>query len=175
MEWKTVFDITKESALSGWIFILILPFVFPAVFAVIAFGSRKHDGDSKKVGSMIARIIGLLVFSIPIMAVLSAYRAHTEAFDYLKDNYAQGKCKQVEGPVADFDPMPSSGHRLETFKVNGASFSYSDFDLTNPGFHNATSHGGPIHNGLRVRAYYMPSPEKSVVMTNWIARLDVAE
>jgi hypothetical protein len=43
---------------------------------------------------------------------------------------------------------------METFKVQGQSFSYSDFVVV-PGFHNATSHGGPIRDGLNVRVTHV--------------------
>jgi hypothetical protein len=46
--------------------------------------------------------------------------------------------------------MPKSGHKMESFTVNGVKFEYSDFVVT-PGFNNATSHGGPIREGLPVR------------------------
>jgi hypothetical protein len=60
----------------------------------------------------------------------------------------------AEGPVTDFIPMPASGHAMETFKVQGQNFSYSDFVIV-PGFHNATSHGGPIRDGLNVRVTHV--------------------
>ena len=56
----------------------------------------------------------------------------------------------VEGRVQHFHPMPWSGHDEESFDVNGVKFWYSDF-ITNGGFNNSASHGGPIREGLPVR------------------------
>jgi hypothetical protein len=53
-------------------------------------------------------------------------------------------------------------------------FKYSDFDLTNPGFRNTTSHGGPIKDGLPVRIWYKPAPQDYPEKANWISRLDTA-
>lgn len=39
--------------------------------------------------------------------------------------------------------MPYSGHKQESFEVNGVRFEYSDFEVT-IGYHNAKSHGGVI-------------------------------
>lgn len=67
-------------------------------------------------------------------------------------NWAKsGEFEVVEGEVRDFKPMPAHGHTNEVFTVSGVRFSYSDYDLSRGGFNNATSHGGPIREGLPVR------------------------
>jgi len=77
----------------------------------------------------------------------------------------EGRYSIVEGPVTDFVPMPNEGHSYESFTVQGRRFTYSDYEVTS-GFHNSTSHGGPIRQGLYVRVTYMG---------NLILRLQVAE
>ncbi|HEX5056574.1 MAG TPA: hypothetical protein VFX02_08760 [Gammaproteobacteria bacterium] len=59
-----------------------------------------------------------------------------------------------EGIVEDFDPMPSGGHKDESFKLGPYKFSYSDFDLTRGCFNNARSHGGPIYENRAVRLFH---------------------
>lgn len=59
----------------------------------------------------------------------------------------------VEGIVENFDPMPPSGHQMESFTVNNVKFEYSDYSV-NVGFNNAKSHGGPIDEGKYVKIYY---------------------
>lgn len=83
----------------------------------------------------------------------------------LRKSYAQGNFNIVEGAVENFDPMPYEGHKSETFTVDGVKFSYSDYQVT-PGFNNATSHGGPIQEGLPVRISYIG---------NTIVKLEVAQ
>ena len=79
----------------------------------------------------------------------------------LKENRAE----VIEGPVADFHPMPYSGHVDESFVVKGVQFEYSDYGVT-AGFNNTASHGGPIHEGLVVRIWHYKGR---------ILRLDVKE
>ena len=75
---------------------------------------------------------------------------HWETQDLLRDP----RLSVVEGPVANFVPMPEAGHVMETFTVQGQSFSYSDYVVV-AGFHNAASHGGPIRGGLYVRVSHV--------------------
>ena len=49
--------------------------------------------------------------------------------------------------------MPYEGHQDECFSVADQRFCYSDYEIA-PGYHNATSHGGPIRAGLPVRISY---------------------
>jgi hypothetical protein len=67
---------------------------------------------------------------------------------------ASGAFKTVEGEVEDFVPQPYSGHALETFKVAGIPFGYSDYVLT-AGYHQSRSHGGAIQPGVHVRIGYL--------------------
>lgn len=64
-----------------------------------------------------------------------------------------GTYNEIEGIVENFDPMPFSGHKTESFTVNGVKFEYSDF-LVSAGFNNTKSHGGPIDKGKYVRIRY---------------------
>ena len=89
---------------------------------------------------------GVLWSGIVGPSILSAdWRAFTA--------YQNGDYRTVEGVVYDFHPMPYEGHQDECFSVQDQRFCYSDFEIA-PGFHNATSHGGPIRSGLPVRIAY---------------------
>jgi hypothetical protein len=67
--------------------------------------------------------------------------------------YQKGEYQTVEGIVRDFHRMPYEGHQDECLSVQDQRFCYSDYEIA-PGFHNATSHGGPIRAGLPVRIAY---------------------
>lgn len=67
--------------------------------------------------------------------------------------YQKGDYRTVEGIAYNFNPMPYEGHQDECFSVQDQRFCYSDFEIA-PGFHNATSHGGPIRSALPVRIAY---------------------
>lgn len=115
------------------------------------------------------RFLTVPIYGFIVATALWCYNNHVSAFRNVLGAYKQGFCKQTEGIVSNFVPMPSSGHTKEMFEVNGTRFEYSDFDLTNPGFRNTKSHGGPIDEGVNVHIWYVP--DKS---GNCIARLDVA-
>jgi hypothetical protein len=74
---------------------------------------------------------------------------YTSCVDALKNE----TYKEVEGIVENFDPMPYSGHKMESFTVKGVKFEYSDF-VVSAGFNNTKSHGGPIDIGKYVRIRY---------------------
>lgn len=77
-----------------------------------------------------------------------------------------GGYSTVEGVVEDFKPMPNSGHAMESFRLDGHSFEYSDYTIT-PCFNNAASNGGPIRPGLHVRIGYLSD--------RCIVRLEIAD
>jgi hypothetical protein len=59
--------------------------------------------------------------------------------------------------------MPAGGHDDESFDVNGRHFHYSDYEVS-AGFHNTSSHGGPLYEGAYVRIW---------CLGNDIARLEL--
>jgi hypothetical protein len=83
----------------------------------------------------------------------------------LRDSLLNGKYTVVEGVVVDFVPMPYSGHAMEKLNVDGHHYEYSDYNVV-AGFNNTQSHGGPIHQGLRVRI---------ADVDGQIARLEIAD
>ncbi len=83
----------------------------------------------------------------------------------LRRQYSAGDYLTVEGYVEQFEPMPYSGHQMETFEVDGVRFEYSDYVL-NAGFNNTRSHGGPIDEGVYVRIDYIDNH----ILALWVLR-----
>lgn len=78
--------------------------------------------------------------------------------------YRNGDYQIVEGYVENFDPMPESGHKYETFEINGVKFGYSDYTLM-IGYHNAKSHGGVItRNGQYFKIGYVCYHNENVIV-----------
>jgi hypothetical protein len=73
---------------------------------------------------------------------------------YLLISALTGNYEVVQGQVEQFSPMPYEGHADESFVVKGKKFEYSDYSGVT-GFHNTSSHGGPIRQGLQVRISYV--------------------
>jgi hypothetical protein len=80
-----------------------------------------------------------------------------------------GQAPVVEGPVEDFEPMGSGGHKFERFRVENVRFEYSDYAMTS-GFNRTSTHGGPIREGLQVRIHYKGQPRNATIL-----RLEVQE
>jgi len=90
----------------------------------------------------IVRIIGCLTVLISISSVYSGIEDYFEYLKY-KEALISNKTHVIQGYIKDFIPMPYHGHSQESFRVNSVKFEYSDFsDVI--GFHNTSSHGGPI-------------------------------
>lgn len=69
--------------------------------------------------------------------------------------------KVLVGEIKNLKPMHPSGHGLETFEVNGISFStsYGNTSEDNTFFFNLTkAYGSPIRrNGQKVKIFYLPT------------------
>jgi hypothetical protein len=110
------------------------------------------------------RIFSWVFLCAGILGALATFIGTTRPYDTAAAASRDHRYSVVEGRVADFAPMPYTGHRLETFVVGGRKFAYSDYVLTGC-FNNTTSHGGPIRAGISVRVSFVG---------NCIVRLEVA-
>jgi len=148
-DYYTVFTVLQQSV--PWQERLILPgiILFGIIGVVTAIIQRW--------GRLSKSFIVLTAVVCAVFLLLAAYAYSSpgvqDMYARAKDAYVQGQYSMVEGTVTNFHPMPYSGHQNETFFVNGMQFSYSDYVLV-PCFNNTSSHGGPIHEGLRVRIAY---------------------
>ena len=98
-------------------------------------------------------IVGVFVASISTLILFVALLSLIPQFVKLRSAYMSGKSMVAVGVVQSFHPAPIIGSELESFSVNGVSFSYYAGDDA-PCFHNAPLHKGPIRDGLNVRIHY---------------------
>jgi hypothetical protein len=150
-DYYTVFTVLQQSV--PWqARLMMLPgiilFGITAAFVAIIIQRR---------GRLSKSFIVLAVFVCAVFLLLAVYVFNApgvqDMYARAKVAYLEGRYSTVEGTVSNFHPMPYSGHQDETFSVNGVKFSYSDYVLI-PCFNNTASHGGPVHEGLRVRIAY---------------------
>ena len=113
------------------------------MLAIVAFVKYK----ARRVAVVVAYVAMLFI------AMTLSPAGVSDMYARAKDTYVKGDYSITEGTVANFHPMPYSGHQNETFSVNGVEFAYSHYAVV-PCFNNTTSHGGPIRDGLRVRIAY---------------------
>ena len=158
MDYVTVFDASRKGL--DWTAPL-----FGALFVVVGLRSLTARWSTPPYNRPFWRAFHVLftLFGLGIATVIPVIqwterRALVEALE-------SGEANVAEGRVRDFVPMPWAGHAMECFTVDTTRFCYSDFILT-PGFNNARSHGGPVHEGLNVRIHHVASR---------IARLEVAK
>lgn len=82
---------------------------------------------------------------------------------------ASGNTLVTEGVVADFIPMPYTGHSQERFTVSGVPFAFSDYAMS-PGFNQTVSHGGPLKPGLQVRLHYIREGRSNLILRAEVQR-----
>jgi hypothetical protein len=106
---------------------------------------------------------GLCFGTIIIAAALTGY---VTSVSILSGNQAQ----VVEGQVHNLSSFANG--KAESFTVEGVQFSYSEYSQSR-GFHNVSSLGGPIREGLQVKIWYARiegDPSEPVIL-----RLDIAK
>lgn len=145
MPYVTVFDISTEPFEWWWPAIGLVIFAIGIVF--IKFVSRWPSQKNAKIIGWVMVVFGTIFAILVYNSVRSMWAEWRGAYD-------RGSYFIVEGVVQDFKPMPYEGHQDECFRVKSQQFCYSDY-ISQPGFHQSASHGGPIREGLPVRiAYY---------------------
>lgn len=159
MNYVAVFDAAASSGRDFW------PLASPVVLGVAGLYLCWEAFRGGARASQKAFALFFAAFSWSIATFLwTSIRSDQSA---LRRALADGRAPVVEGVVEDFVPMPRGGHALESFRVGGVRFAYSDYIMT-AGFHRSAASGGPIHAGLPVRITYVPRGR-----ANEIARLEV--
>jgi hypothetical protein len=162
MHYQVVFDIAS-AGYKSWPF-STFGIVFILIGAVLV-AARKHLPSpwSTRPAARNLFTFGFLAFAVlwTLATFVGTYRQYSIASDAERT----GRALVAEGRVAEFKPMPFTGHSMESFCVAATCFRYSDYVIT-AGFNNTSSHGGPIREGLPVRLTYVG---------NTILKLEVAE
>lgn len=108
--------------------------------------------------------IGLAAISLSGLICLLGIPSLLLDYFHTKAIYAEKQYLTVEGPVRNFDPMPVSGHKDESFTVVSVPFAFSDYAGPDYGYHNAASHGGVIKPGLLVRLGYFNDGSRNIIL-----------
>jgi hypothetical protein len=149
MSYRVVFDLAS-TGVAWWPVAVISAIVAAVIFGlskqiIAVASSRSKDGPSRfsERYIVIAMMVAAFVF---ITAVV--YTVYAKELRLIAEERTSATI--VEGVVSHFVPMPYTGHAMERFCVSATCFAYSDYVITG-GFNNASSHGGPIREGLHVR------------------------
>jgi hypothetical protein len=154
-DYNVAFDVAQTGSRHLW---FLAPSVFFLALGVILFVFRKR-------ASGVGKFFAYMMLPFAAFWTLASSCSLLAGYSSLASALRSGRCQVAEGEITQFHPMPAQGHEWESFVVGSKRFEYSDFVLS-PGFHNTSSHGGPIREGLRVRIHYLG---------NDIARLEIAK
>jgi hypothetical protein len=160
MQYQTLFDVTDVGYRYWW-----CPGVFVGCMALILCELLVKNLITEWRLSRFRRISLYILLGLCALWSLQTFVGTYQDYLQLRNALLQGKTVVVEGKVENFFPMSYSGHSMESFKVAGHKFEYSDYRIT-AGFNKTSSHGGPIRSGLYVRIHSLG---------NRIARLEVTK
>ena len=147
-DYRLVFDISKTPLHFDGASMLILPTIgLLMVVTPQKIIDRMFPNGPR---GIFGKIFSIFFFVFTAFVTGSYFVSYTYRYFHLRSAEAAKQFNIAAGCLEGFHPMPASGHENEVFKVDGRQFSYSDFNLT-PAFHNAESHGGPVHSDSQVR------------------------
>ncbi len=147
-QFVTAYDVLDQ-AYDDRMWLLVGLVVLVVVSLVAILDAKRHRPRRLGRGSVIV-VFSSLTLGLGWM-VLGAFAERSRCLTWALNN----EFTVVEGNIEDYKPMPSHEHGKESFTVGGVFFQYSDYDnLSNGGFVQTASHGGPIRPGLHVRISY---------------------
>lgn len=147
--YTTVFDVT-QAGFRQW------TFSAPGLFLIAAgLATRKlvRIGVFRPQYPWMMKWFPRLFVGFAIVWTLISFAATFADYRRVVSVLRNNQARMVEGAVTEFKPVPYTSNAHESFVVQGVKFEYSDYDTT-AGFNNATSHGGPIREGLPVKIWY---------------------
>lgn len=163
MEYAKVYDVANESMKLFWL--LPIPFIL-VLTGIMVYQVKKRK---KGWGYEILKLSFMLLFVIGWGAIVGVHEI--SGYHKVQNILAQQNYQTVEGIVENFDPMPYTGHKDESFTVKGVNFKYSDFNENFYGLNNTKSHGGPITgNGQKVKIDYYQEKGRNYIFRLFIEK-----
>ena len=140
------------------VFMIIFILLFPKIWKNS--WKDKYTIISYKIVKIFCGCAAAYIFVITLIlafSTVSSYKTTVVA-------YEKGEYEVVEGYVENFVPMPYDGHSVESFEINGVSFSYSDYHI-GFGYNKTKSHGGVITgNGQHLKIGYVADGETNIIV-----------
>lgn len=147
---------------------LLIPLALSIVFFLIG-GQMKNNTEyqlwKRRLGGLVFQITALLMLAVFLFVMGSSILLYAACRRLWKN----GEVSEVTGYVENYHPMPASGHDMESFEIDGVSFSYSNFVLQT-GYHCAASWGGVVtHDGQYLKIQYIEVESEKIIV--YIAEL----
>ena len=148
--YETVYDLQSEGYAEWWFPAFGLAMV---ILLVVILCYNQKLGKWRN-STRAHKRLQWLALGFPVVWTIWAIRGTYLEYRKLSAIMNEGNVSMVSGRITNFDPMPTGGHRDESFRVNGERFSYSDYSVS-PGFKKTAVHGGPLREGLFVRVTHI--------------------
>lgn len=142
---------------------LLIPLALSVGFFIIGRQMKNkmaHQLWRRRLGGLLFQIIALVMLVVFLFVMGSSILLYAAC----RRLWKSGEVSEVTGYVENYHPMPASGHDMESFEIDGVSFSYSNFVLQT-GYHCAASWGGVItHNGQHLKIQYIPIENEKLIV-----------
>lgn len=147
---------------------LLIPLVLSIVFFLIGRqmkNNTEYQPWKRRLGGLVFQITALLMMVVFLLVMGSSILLYAAC----RQLWKRGEVLEVTGYVENYHPMPVSGHDMESFEIDGVSFSYSNFVLQT-GYHCAASWGGVVtHDGQYLKIQYIEVESEKIIV--YIAEL----
>ena len=147
---------------------LLIPLVLSVVFFLTGRQMKNNTAYQpwkRRLGGLVFQITALVMLVVFLFTMGSSVLMYAAC----RRLWKRGEVSEVTGYVENYHPMPASGHDMESFEIDGVSFSYSNFVLQT-GYHCAASWGGVVtHDGQHLKIQYIQVEEEKIIV--YIAEL----
>jgi hypothetical protein len=159
LRYRLVYDAVQAGYTDWW-----FPAIGVAILVVGLVGPHLRRKERRALGPWFAH----LVAGFALCWVVGAFWTTYGGYRSMRNALRSGRFTVVEGRVRNFQPSDPGDHGDERWEVESGGrvyrYAYVRSSLT-PGFRKTSVHGGPVHEGLRVRV---------ADVDGCIARLEVA-
>lgn len=143
---------------------LMIPLVLSVGFFCIGRQMKNNTANlpwKHRLGGLVFQITSLVL----LVGFLFTMGSSILLYAACRRLWERGEVSEVTGYVENYHPMPVTGHDMESFEIDGVSFSYSNFVLQT-GYHCAASWGGVItHDGQHLKIQYIEAEDERIIVS----------
>ena len=142
---------------------LLIPLALSIAFFLIGRQMKNntvHQPWKRRLGGVVFQITALVMLVVFVFVMGSSILMYAAC----RRLWKSGEVSEVTGYVENYHPMPATGHDMESFEIDGVSFSYSNF-VIQTGYHCAASWGGVVtHDGQHLKIQYIEVESEKIIV-----------